>query len=254
PSSWSWMYASCSVGVIHVPSSRSAQARITRSNAASMVAENFPLRSFRANRRDTWSPSISKMARGSGENQRYSSAGWGHGNAPARYAATIVSGSKLAPMPTSPCSSASRASGNTNRLGGSGQGAVRVATRIGIGGSSLLIARRTARRDHERYAAPRHHPLPVVEHIHRGEHRGSPRLHNAGCRHGFAARCRPEIRHVEVAGRVRPGGDLLLRSQRTHGEPGGRIDKPRDDPAVHHIVVVEVVVAKANAALGRTFA
>ena len=59
-------------GVIQVlrrPRAGAAQPSITRLNARSTVGRNTPVRMTRARLRDTWNPSSSKMARGSGDHQ-----------------------------------------------------------------------------------------------------------------------------------------------------------------------------------------
>ena len=93
--------------MIHVPSGRSPQARMTSPKARLMVIANLPERMVRASRRETWRPAwMSKMARGSGDHQRIGSPSLNHGNTPSAYARSRHGGSRVPPTPTSPFSSA----------------------------------------------------------------------------------------------------------------------------------------------------
>lgn len=98
PSRCSAQYPSTTCGVIHVPSRRSAHARMTASNAASTVTRNLPCRRVRPSRCGTVNVATGSTARGSGEHQTTSSSGLlGHGKNPAAYAASTVAGARSPP-------------------------------------------------------------------------------------------------------------------------------------------------------------
>src|SRR5579871_6746058 len=93
-------------GTIQVPSSRSAQPRITPAKSRSTVTVKRPERIVRRRRRGTCRPSSSKTARGSGDHQQTGSPSLYHGKMPCRYASSSQSGRRSPPRATRPMSSA----------------------------------------------------------------------------------------------------------------------------------------------------